>query len=325
VKPRVTLAIPVYNSAQTLERCVRSAMTQTLREIEILVADDGSTDGGGAIAERLAREDHRVRVLRMDGNGGKSRAMNTMAAQAQGVWFAVLDADDMMHESRLEHLVNSAEQAGVEMAADNLEYYDAGVDRVLRCGFDRKSPQRIVELKDLLENTSSFADFDLGILKPIVRLDFVRGNNITYQEQTRLAEDFFYLLEFLVDGGRCCLVPQALYRWTMPFGTVSRRWTTTGLGAWRYDYREALQINDNYIALMTSRSQTEVVKMLRERGRQYRVMVHYLDAQRAASIGQRFRAGWIILRHPSTYRLLMMRITGRIRRALPQPIPAGDR
>ena len=52
--PRVTIAVPVYNSASTLERALRSALRQTLSDIEILVLDDGSTDDGAAIVERLA-------------------------------------------------------------------------------------------------------------------------------------------------------------------------------------------------------------------------------------------------------------------------------
>ncbi len=54
--PRVTIAIPVYNSAATLTRCIRSAMQQTMRDIEILVADDCSTDDSAAVAEALAAE-----------------------------------------------------------------------------------------------------------------------------------------------------------------------------------------------------------------------------------------------------------------------------
>ena len=110
--PRVTVAIPVFNSEQTLERCVRSAMGQTMRDLEILIADDASTDGSAALAERLAAEDPRIKVLRLSSNGGKPRAMNAMVWAARGDWIAVLDADDAYHASRLECLVAAAEAAG---------------------------------------------------------------------------------------------------------------------------------------------------------------------------------------------------------------------
>jgi glycosyltransferase involved in cell wall biosynthesis len=106
--PRVSVAIPVYNSASTLERCIRSAMRQTLADIEILVADDGSTDDSATVADRLAQEDSRIRVLRIVPNGGKPAAMNRLIAEARGEWVAVLDADDAYHDARLEHLVAAA-------------------------------------------------------------------------------------------------------------------------------------------------------------------------------------------------------------------------
>lgn len=316
--PAVTIAVPVYNSAATLERCLRSAMAQTMRDIEILVADDGSIDDSAAVAERLAGEDGRIQVLRMGSNGGKPRAMNALAAAARGEWFAVLDADDVYHPSRLQVLLEAADRTGADMAADNLEYYDSGVDRVLRPAFSPAAGERILQTQDLLDNTSSFADFDYGLLKPVIRRAFLTSHDLAYHEHTRLAEDFYYLLEFFVAGGRCCLVAEPLYRWTMPFGTVSRRWTTTGTGAWRYDYRPALRANEHYIALMTERGEPAVVAMLQARGEQYRVMVHYLDAQRAAAAGRRLLAGWTILRHPSTYRLLATRVMGRLLRSFPR-------
>ena len=258
-------------------------MRQSLQEIEILVADDCSTDDSAAVAERLAAEDPRIRVLRQSPNGGKPRAMNVMMEAARGEWVAVLDADDAYHPQRLERLVRAAEAAGVDMAADNLFYVDAGVDRALRTGFDPADGQRIIGTRELIGTTSTFASFDYGVLKPVVRRAFMQQHVLAYYEHTRLAEDFYYLLNFFVAGGRCCLLSEALYYWTMPFGTVSRQWTGTGSGPWRYDYRPALKANQHFIDEMRMRQETEVVAMLESRGRQYRAMIHYLDAQRAAA------------------------------------------
>ena len=324
MKPIVTIAIPVYNSGTTLERCLRSAMAQTLADIEILVADDGSTDDSATIAEALAQEDRRIRVMRMGRNGGKSRAMNAMAAAADGTWFAVLDADDVFDPRRLERLVGAGERHALDVVADNLEYYDAGVDRVLRTGFDPSVGLRFLSVRDLLDNNSSFADFDFGLLKPVLRKDFIDRHGLAYTEKTRLAEDFYYLLEIFVAGGRCGLLAEPLYRWTLPFGTLSRQWTHTGSGAWRYDYRQAIVANDHFLALMTRRDLPDIVDMLRVRGRQYRVMVYYLDAQRAAAGGRLVRAAWTILRHPSTYRLLTARVAGRLKRGMMGATPLGQ-
>ena len=332
---RASILVPVYNSAPTLERCLASARAQTLADIEILVADDASTDASAAVAERIAADDQRVRVVRLSVNGGKPRAMNTLMTQAMGDWVAVLDADDAIDPTRLERLIGRAEECNVDMAADNLLYVDAGVrpdtdpsafGTVLRTAFDPGSPERIIGRAELTAYADSFGDFDYGILKPVIRRAFVLANGLTYYEASRLAEDFTYLMTYFVAGGRCVLVSAPLYSWTMPFGTVSRRWTETGAGAWRYNYREALLANAHFVAEMRARGETDVVAMLERRGRQYTAMVHYIDAQRQAGARAYGTALATIIGHPSTWRLLAQRVFGRAARLLRAsigPSPSG--
>lgn len=279
--------------------------------VEILVADDGSADDGAAVADRFAASDQRVRVIRMGCNGGKSRAMNRMAEEARGEWFAVLDADDAYRPRRLERLIAAAETAGVEMAADNISYIDAGAGCAVRTAFVDSAPDRVVTKSDLAKNSSSHATFDFGILKPVIQTGFLRAQGLRYHEEARLSEDFYYLMEFFVAGGRGCIVSEALYDWTMPFGAISRRWTQTGSGAWRYDYRNALVSNTHFLRDMTQRGETGMVRMLRARERQYASMVHYIDAQRAAAEGRPIDALRGIALHPSAWGLLARRVVGR--------------
>jgi len=320
--PRASILVPVYNSATTLRRCLQSASAQTLQDIEIIVADDASTDDGAQIADFMAASDSRIRVIRLQRNCGKPAAMNTMMAQAGGEWIAVLDADDAMAPERLERLIALADARGVDMAADNLLYVDAGVPgahgsgTVLRNAFDEATGDRVIGLQDLVDAADSFGDFDFGILKPVIRRSFIESHGLAYHEGSRLAEDFTYLLDYMVAGGRAVVSAKPMYAWTMPFGTVSRKWTTTGAGAWRYDYRGAIAANTLYITRMQLLGRQDVVAMLERRGRQYGVMVNYIDAQRAAAEGRRGKAVLTLLRHPSTWGLLGRRVAGRMRRAV---------
>lgn len=186
---RVSVLIPMYNSAPTIERAVRSALAQTLHDIEVLVADDASTDGGGDVVARLANADPRVRLICLGQNGGKPRAMNILVAQARGEWIAVLDADDAYHKLRLELLLDGAVRAGTDMAADNLNYIDAGITDpgsadggFIRFGFDPADGDRVLGKADMVRNASSFATFDYGILKPVIRRDFVMAHRLRYDE-----------------------------------------------------------------------------------------------------------------------------------------------
>jgi succinoglycan biosynthesis protein ExoO len=312
--PAATVAVPVYNSAGTLRRCLDSVSAQSLRDIEILVVDDASTDNSAGIAAECAHADPRIRLIRLERNGGKSAAMNLMVDQARGRWIAVLDADDAFHKDRLQSMTAAAEAAGVEMAADNIVFLDSGAREIVRTAFASDRPPFVVGRPEFLRNSNSYSDFDFGILKPIVRRDFLLRHQIRYYEKTRMAEDFYYLMMIFLRGGRGIIVPNSFYYWTMPFGPVSRRWTTTGSGAWRYDYRPALAANEHFEAVVREAGDRAFEALLRRRSRQYRVMISYLAAQRAASEGRWHACAGELLRQPATFGLLARRIAGRIRR-----------
>ena len=88
---KISVIIPVYNSIDCLERCVRSICAQTYQALEILLIDDGSTDGTGALCERLAREDERI-LVRHKENGGASSARNLGIGLATGAYLGLWTA-----------------------------------------------------------------------------------------------------------------------------------------------------------------------------------------------------------------------------------------
>ncbi|TQQ82509.1 glycosyltransferase [Halonotius roseus] len=90
--PRVSVIIPTYNRDEILPRAVDSALAQTVADIEVLVVDDGSSDGTQAVVEAI--EDSRVRYLAHDTNRGVSAARNTGITAASGEYVAFLDSDD---------------------------------------------------------------------------------------------------------------------------------------------------------------------------------------------------------------------------------------
>ena len=83
MNPLISVIVPVYNAERYLADCLESLIRQTHRELEILVIDDGSTDGSAALCERFAGQDGRIRLLRKE-NGGVSSARNLGLDEAQG-------------------------------------------------------------------------------------------------------------------------------------------------------------------------------------------------------------------------------------------------
>lgn len=99
----VSVLLPVYNGTRYLERAAGSILQQTHRDLELIVLDDGSTDGSGAMAEALG--DSRVRVIRSERNQGLATTLNRGLREARGSIVARQDADDLSHPRRLEKQV----------------------------------------------------------------------------------------------------------------------------------------------------------------------------------------------------------------------------
>jgi glycosyltransferase involved in cell wall biosynthesis len=97
-RPRVSVIIPAYNAARTIEQTLVSVFSQTFREFEVIVVDDGSTDDTPSI---LARRPDRLRVLRKGNEGRPAAARNLGVKAARGEYLAFLDADDTWHADKL--------------------------------------------------------------------------------------------------------------------------------------------------------------------------------------------------------------------------------
>ena len=232
----------------------------------MLIVDDGSQDDSLSLAHRLAGEDPRVRVIALPENRGKPHAMNVAIAAARGTWTAVLDADDWYAPERLATLVTAGEAYQVALTADNQLFYDAAADCFVRTAFPTEAGDRTLTKTAFIAGSDPYADFNYGLLKPVVRTDFIRRTGLSYRENARLSEDFLYLVEFFAAGGTGVLVSLPLYHWTQPFGSRSRQWTTTGAGSWRYDFRSALAANAEVLRMMREQRQHDLAKLLVSRG-----------------------------------------------------------
>ncbi|MBX0331704.1 glycosyltransferase [Pontibacter sp. HSC-14F20] len=98
--PKVSVVMPVYNGEAYLREAVDSILHQTFPDFELLIINDGSTDGTLAILDQLS-EDERVRVLHNDGNQGLTYTRNRGLASSRGAYIAMLDSDDVAHPQRL--------------------------------------------------------------------------------------------------------------------------------------------------------------------------------------------------------------------------------
>lgn len=98
-----SVVVPVYNSEETIEACIRSILGQTVSRLELIVIDDGSTDGSGDICDRLARQDARMKVIHQP-NKGRTEARHVGVQNGSGEWVCFVDSDDMLKPEALARL-----------------------------------------------------------------------------------------------------------------------------------------------------------------------------------------------------------------------------
>ena len=134
MKCMLSIIVPIFNVEPYLEICLRSLVGQTLRDIEIILIDDGSTDHSGEIAQGFADRDSRIRLVRQR-NHGQGMARNRGLDMANGKYVAFVDSDDWVILSAYERLVAVAERFEVDMVMGNVLFcYDNGkrIDRYKR-------------------------------------------------------------------------------------------------------------------------------------------------------------------------------------------------
>ena len=108
----VSVIVPIYNAEPWLEECVQSILDQdfpaSYGTIEVLLIDDGATDGSGALCDRLAKRDNRIKVVHQE-NQGLSGARNTGIDMARGRYYAFIDSDDVVRPAYLKKMYEACE------------------------------------------------------------------------------------------------------------------------------------------------------------------------------------------------------------------------
>ena len=128
MSPLISVIVPVYNVRPYLDQCLESIVAQSYRHLEILVVDDGSTDGSGEQCDRWAERDERIRVIHRP-NGGLSAARNSGIDVMQGELVMMVDSDDVLHTDCVTLLLNAIQTLDADIAVGGYKpFYDGEQD-----------------------------------------------------------------------------------------------------------------------------------------------------------------------------------------------------
>ena len=126
--PKLSVIVPVYNTEKYLRECVDSILAQTFTDLELILVDDGSTDGSGVICDEYAKKDARIRVIHQE-NGGITVARKTGVRVAKGEYVTFVDSDDWIDREMFEQMVEKCLETGADIAVCDV-YMDYGAKTV---------------------------------------------------------------------------------------------------------------------------------------------------------------------------------------------------
>ena len=215
--PMVSIIVPVYNGEATLRRCVDSVLNQDYRDFELLLVNDGSTDGSGAICREYAARDSRVRLIEK-ANSGVSDSRNRALDAARGAYLQFLDCDDWITPDATRSLVDAARGQDCHLVV--ADFYRVVGKRVSHKGDieDEGVLTREEYAAHMMENP---ADFYYGVLwNKLYRRDIVEAHHLRMDPEVHWCEDFLFNLEYIRHAERFYALQLPIYYYVKTKGSL---------------------------------------------------------------------------------------------------------
>lgn len=225
----ISLIVPVYNMQGLLERCMDGVLGQTWRHLEIILVDDGSTDGSGEMCDRYAQNDSRVRVIHRQ-NGGLSAAKNTGLAAAQGEYIAFVDADDAVEADYVEVLFGLCSRYQVPLSACN---HRIVYPRLRSVRFAESDGELVMEVREALENICYQKKPDVSSWAKLYEKRLFDG--LSFPEG-KIYEDTAVFAQLMLRAGKIAFTGRPLYHYILRSDSLSHGKYTPS----RLDYIEAV-------------------------------------------------------------------------------------
>ena len=198
-KIKITIAIPIYNSEKYLAECIESVLNQSYSDYELLLINDGSTDGSLCICNYYANKDQRIKVVN-NNNEGVSRARNRALDIANGDYIIFIDSDDFLLPNALQILTNNILREKADICCGNFKTLNEG----LYTNISTIKKEEVI--KDALFQlpTSSIWPF-------LIKTKTIRNNGIRFVDGLAYSEDAVFLDELSLHINWMSLVADYIY------------------------------------------------------------------------------------------------------------------
>lgn len=221
MNPKISVIIPVYNTENYLRECLDSILAQTFTDFEVLVINDGSTDGSVEICDEYAQKDARVKVFHKE-NGGVSSARNLGLDNAKGEWIAFVDSDDLLLDNALKNYFVITERESVDIIFS---------DYIVKS----EHSQTVTKLQDSsanLDNISLIKDILDGKIHGSLCNKFIKRKILEHQRlnsEISYMEDKLLLIQLLLESPRVLYMNKPTYVYNQNNDSVTNKLTRKSL------------------------------------------------------------------------------------------------
>lgn len=183
-KPLITIIVPVYKVEKFINKCVKSILSQTFQDWELILVDDGSPDYSGYYCDIWAKKDYRIKVFHKE-NGGVSSARNKGLDHAKGDWICFIDSDDYVDEDYLNNLFSQID-IHTDLVYANYDSY-------------RQIPyQTSLKIKSAINFMIEHAIFSMsGPVAKLYRAKLIHDYKIRFPNDIHMGEDAIFNIQFL--------------------------------------------------------------------------------------------------------------------------------
>ena len=234
---KVSIITPVYNVEACIERCVKSVMSQTCKEFEFLLIDDGSKDKSIDIAKSLLEDsDINYRIITQK-NSGVSTARNEGIKQAIGEYITFLDSDDYIDSTFIELMVKKAELTNCDVVFCDYSEVDADGNILVK--------NRTKYLSDFITGREAalkqLADeITIGMRSGIYKTSIIKNNNIFFDTNRKYGEDMVFIVKTLLEANKVISVNKVLAFYVIWSNSVTQNVSLKHLDCY-YSYMDLLE------------------------------------------------------------------------------------
>lgn len=217
MKPMVSIIVPVYNARDYVKRCVDSILNQEYEDFELLLMDDGSSDGSKEICDAYAVTDRHIRVFHKE-NSGVSDTRNMAIAQARGKYLQFADSDDWLTPDATKLMVRAAEEHSCDMVIS--DFYRVVGERVSQKGDIEEDGVLSQEefAGHMMENP---ADFYYGVLwNKLYKREIVEKYHLCMDTEISWCEDFMFNLEYIRHAAKIYALHAPVYYYVKRKGSL---------------------------------------------------------------------------------------------------------